>query len=169
MSADLVHRFGYVKAALPGVAVPTKPSPETSGVFDWLPLTAAVVLAVGLAAAGLGHDGAPLGLHAGRVLGAATTAPLIVTVDARWLGNERTVRVQPKTGTLLEALARAAHQAGGALTYESRGDSAYLQSFLNDANDASGQWVIMVNSRRVVDLMMTLKQGDVVSVIRVQS
>lgn len=97
----------------------------------------------------------------GTVLGEDVLVPLEVAVTTIALTTSTTVQVQPKTGTIAEALARAADRMNTQFDYASRGNGIYLNSFFNLTNGRGGEWRIVLNGQVLGDLSApSLSQGD---------
>lgn len=99
---------------------------------------------------------------AGRILGESIVRPLSVSVTVILSLNQRwQTNASPKTGMIAEALSQVAGRYNRSFTYNSRGDSAYLQSFFNVMNDATGSWSLRLNGLLLNDMnAQYLKQGD---------
>lgn len=98
----------------------------------------------------------------GRILGESIDIPLsvpmtiVLSAEQRW---ETTV--SPKSGMIAEALGQVAGRFNRSFTYNSRGDAAFLQSFFNVMNDATGSWSLRLNGLLLTDMnAQYLEQGD---------
>ncbi|MBI5466717.1 MAG: hypothetical protein HY975_00670 [Candidatus Kerfeldbacteria bacterium] len=164
--AAAVHQPVSVRTALPQTAALVGPKP-TINRRTWRDVSLSLLLAAGLSTAFLGpwqvsHSGS------GRILGNTITTPLAVEVVMAQGSVHNRLTVTVETGTLTEALAKAAAAWDGPFTYTSRSQSIYLQQFLTLPNDQTGQWQIAVNGQPVSDLTSRpLLQGDAISLTRI--
>lgn len=100
----------------------------------------------------------------GKILGATISIPLSVPVTISVNGERNRFVTFPTHGHIAEVLASAAGQAQSSMTYSSRGNSVYLESFLGYSNTASRAWVVTCNGSPVLDLASRqLLQGDELS------
>jgi hypothetical protein len=84
--------------------------------------------------------------------------PLRVSVSVMSPTDTWRTDVQPKQGTVVEALALAAQQAHWPFSYTSRGSSIYLDKF---GPDPVMRWTVRLNGVAITDLTQaTLRQGD---------
>lgn len=146
------------------LALPSEELHASAGPLDWKALVMAGLLAVGFSSTFLGPV---INIQSdqragGQILGDSDSKPLIVPVTVTTIDREPiTVSTTPTTGTLSDALSRAATTIGGGFSYTSRGKSMYLQEFAGVKNSDEGMWEIRHNDVVVTDLQsVTLLQGD---------
>lgn len=153
---------------LTDLALPTTEVNASSGPLDWKALVMAGLLALGFSSTFLSpvlRIQAPQ-RSGGQILGDSGSRPLTVPVTVT-NGQTMTIQTRPASGTVTDALARAAAQLGGSLMYSSRGSSIYLQEYLKTPNDATGQWKVELNGLPLTDLSRPgLTQGDVLTIER---
>ncbi len=147
------------------LALPVEELNASPGPLDWKALVVAGLLALGFSSTFLG----PVlriqsdNRSGGVILGDSTSRPLAVPVTVV-NGAATTITTQPSTGLVTDALARAATELDGTVSYTSRGSSIYLQTYLNQPNSATGTWTVQLNGRPVVDLSQPiLRQGDAIT------
>lgn len=154
------------------LSLPTEEVNANAGPLDWKALVLAGLLALGFSSTFLGpvlkiQNDAPT---TGQILGDTDSRPLMIPVTVKHADRIYTVDTKPSTGTITDALSRAAAGLGGGLQYSSRGESIYLQKFLTTANTDAGAWVVKVNDVPVSDLSAPmLLQGDAVTIEYVRS
>lgn len=149
------------------LALPTEEVNASAGPLDWKALVMAGLLALGFSSTFLGpalriQTDQRIG---GQILGESDSQPLTIPVTVERNDQVATVVTKPSTGTMTDALARAAAKLGGTLRYDSRGSSIYLTEYLSTENTAEAAWVVRHNDVVVTDLSsVTLRQGDTVTI-----
>ncbi len=132
--------------------------------ISWIGAAVAVASLMVISVAVAGWYQSPQSTTQGHILGVSATQPLQVTVTVSAPFSHASATTILSTGTLTEALARAASALNSSLGYTSRGSSIYLTSFLETSNSPAGHWGIAVNGAPVTDLsLVTLNQGDQVT------
>lgn len=138
------------------------------GPLDWKALVLAGILALGFSSTFLGpvfRAQTDQRVNGGIILGDKDSQPLTVPVTIVNGTFTATVSTKPSTGLVTDALARAASQLGGSMSYISRGASLYLQTYLSQSNSVTGTWSVKLNGLEVTDLNQpVLKQGDTLTV-----
>lgn len=141
--------------------------PRTSRWSSVTDVALALVLAAGLSTVFLSpvRQARPVPTPSvGKILGATISIPLSVPVTISVNGERNRFVTFPTHGHIAEALASAAGQAQSSMTYSSRGNSVYLESFLGYSNTITQAWVIACNGAPLLDLASRqLMQGDELS------
>lgn len=133
----------------------------------WGTILGSMLLALGFASAFVGPifpratPSETVDTIGGEVLGDAVSRPLEVTVSVQVDGSNQVYTVQPQSGTVTEALAKAAKLGRTGFVYATRGSSIYVDTFFAKGSHGDGQWIILVNGNMVTDLStVELSQGD---------
>ncbi len=153
------------------LALPVEEKNASRGPLDWKALMMAGLLALGFSSTFLGpvwrvQTDQRIG---GQILGDADSQPLAIPVTVTMGKQTATIATAPTSGTVTDALSRAAAKLGGELLYDSRGSSIYLKEFLRMTNSPTGAWQVRHNDVILTDLSaVTLRQGDHVTITYVR-
>lgn len=166
--AQLVHRVSHQLPVEPVYSVQRQVAPielqrAPSGLrVHWIGLVSSLaIVSVVAAVVLLRTAAAPVQIDGGRILGVSASQPLRVTVSIAQPTGTTQVSTTLATGTVAEALSRAATSLGQDFTYVSRGASIYIASFAGQSNRPISHWQVRVNAVAINDLTQTeLKQGD---------